>query len=459
MTNPLYAQDFSFWQMALAFVFIAVAWGLSKTLKLRLENDVLINALRTTLQLLGVGYVLHWILKSDSLWGNLLIFLVMSLIAAQAVTSRAKNKSLKLYGAALLTLLLSVWPLGLSAMAIFFHPKSLQQSAFFIPFVGVLMGNALSAISLTFVGLERVRSENILEIETFKALGANSFEACERIYRDILRASLTPQLNAMAIVGVVSLPGIMAGQLLGGVNPVTAARFQIVVMFLLLLMAMVGGLIAVLINHFYFMPAWLNAKATTWSFANEYPSKMSLSGPSGTGKSRLLKSLVVLDDLSIRDNIQKTSSVKFCEVNSQDTQYLHQKAFFIPGTVEDNLRLPLTFKSHANKNFDRIKIETYLNQLGLNKEFLQKSATSLSGGEGQLIHLIRSLQLEPKVLFLDEPTSSLDQNKTLLVERLLDQWVHNQHHLVIITHNKEQIHRFAPSALLLTEQGLSLGPK
>lgn len=453
-TQSLYSEDFGNLQIALAFILVLIAIGISKLLKLNLEKDFFVASLRTTIQLIGVGYILKWIFKSESFAINLLVLFVMTLVAAQAVTSWLKIKSSKYYVASLTALLVSVWPLGFIALEVFFQATAFQHSIFFIPFMGVLTGNALSAISLAFVGLERIRTENILEIETFKALGGSSAESCERLYRDLLRMALTPILNGMTIVGVVSLPGVMAGQVIGGVNPVTAARFQILVMFLILLTAMIGALVAIALNHLFFMPSWLISKAKAWSLPLNENEKLVLTGPSGKRKSRLLKSICLLDLDSVRTGFQTKSEIKLIEDSSLRTQYLHQKAFFIPGTVEDNLRWPFEFKAHRNKHYQRDRIQTLLTKLGLPTDLLQKDATTLSGGEGQLIHLIRSLQFNPQVLFLDEPSSSLDLQKTELLEVFLNHWVQEKtHRLVMISHNREQATRFASKVLLLKDEG------
>ncbi|MGE5086501.1 MAG: ABC transporter permease [Bacillota bacterium] len=451
----LYAQNFGNSQIALASVLVLIAVGLSKFLKLDLEKDFTIAALRTTVQLVAVGYVLRWILNSNSWQVNVVVLLVMTLVAGQAVFSRLKHKSGKNYVAALIALLGSVWPLGFISLDAFFSSAALEQTSFFIPYMGVLMGNALSAISLGFVGLERVRGENMLEIATFKALGASSFEACRRVYRDILRSALTPTLNSMTVVGLVSLPGVMAGQLIGGVDPLTAARFQILVMFLVLLTSMTGSLFAIILNHFYFMPIWLTQNNSAMTFAENSEEKLALIGPSGIGKSRLLKSLSGLDDIHIQQNATKSSMLALKEAKGA-VAYIHQRAHFIPGTVEDNLKWPYQFKKHQQETYNAQQISEWLEELGLPGSILTKSATTLSGGEGQILHLLRSLQFHPKIIFLDEPTSSLDPQRTLLVESFLNNWLKtHQAQMVFISHNEEQTKRWATKVFVMNESGIS----
>ncbi|MFM6927393.1 MAG: ABC transporter permease [Bdellovibrio sp.] len=455
-TGGLYAQTFGNAQIALASVLVLIAMSLSRFLKLDLEKDFAIASLRTTVQLIAVGYILRWILNSNSGAGNVLVLLVMTLIAGQAVFSRLKHKSSKNYVAALVALLGSVWPLGFLSLEVFFSSKAIEQTSFFIPYMGVLMGNALSAISLGFVGLERVRTESLLEIATFKALGANSFEACRRVYRDILRNALTPTLNGMTVVGLVSLPGVMAGQLIGGVDPLTAARFQILVMFLILLTAMIGSLLAIILNHFYFMPEWLTQQTPVRTFSASADEKLALIGPSGIGKSRLLKSLSGLDDYSIQQHAFKNSGMSFREETGA-VAYIHQRAHFIPGTVEENLKWPYQFKQHQNEKYNGQQIARWLQELGLPESILTKSATTLSGGEGQILHLLRSLQFRPKVLFLDEPTSSLDPQRTILVESFLNAWIKSHGaQMVLISHNEEQTKRWATKVIVMNEKGLAL---
>lgn len=456
--NNLYTQNFGTSQIVLAFTLIALAMGLSKIFRLQLENDFFWASLRTTLQLIGVGYILRWVLKNDSTTTNFAILSVMTLVAAHAITSRLKNKSFKMYFIAVCSLFGSVWLLGGFVLLVYFQSEAFHQSAFFIPFMGVVMGNTLSAISLALGGLEKVRIENIHELETFKALGASSMEACQRIYREVLRTSLTPNINAMTVVGVVSLPGVMAGQLIGGVDPLIAARFQILVMFLILLAAMTGALIGLVLNHYLFMPDWLLKKEPSWSFDLQCGDRLALTGPSGIGKSRLLKSMTGLDDIAIRIKARTQSPQLFQTVNQLRTFYLPQKPYFIPGTVAENLQWPWTFKKQqALGQYQATAIQNLFEALDVPTDLLNKNAMTLSGGEAQLIHLIRSLQFNPEVLLLDEPTSSLDPSRTARLESFLKSWsTQKNHRLVIISHHQEQIQRLCNRGLRLETEGSSL---
>lgn len=439
-TAAFYTQHFGHWQILGAFIFILLAIGISRFFRLNLGKDLFIASLRTIVQLIAVGYVLRWLLHSDSLLTNILTLLVMTLVAAQASYSRLKEKTWRIYLASFAAILFSVWPLGFLTIQLFFGGEAFLQSLFFIPFMGVLMGNALSAISLSFVGLERARRESLLEIETMKALGASAFEACHRLYNEILRNALTPMTNGMTVVGIVSLPGVMSGQLIGGVDPLLAARFQILVMFMITFTAMLGALAAIFITHFYFMPVWLLQKTDGLCFQLLPGDRVLLRGPSGVGKSRLLKSLVGLDVAEFHKNLEMPAALALGPTDTSLVMYVPQKAYYVPGTVLENLQYPLQFKKHRGKILDLEFFKQNIVKLGMDADLLQKNAMTLSGGEAQIVHLLRSLQFEPQILLLDEITAALDNERTLAVENFLKDWVRvkSDRRMIFISHRQEQ---------------------
>lgn len=439
--------------LAAALLLVGMAMGISKFLHLSMEKDFFVASLRTTVQLVAAGFILRWIFQGQSLAMNFVVLILMTGVAAQAVVSRLNVRTWKSYVLVLVTLIGSVWSVGLSVLALFFGAEALMKTSFFIPFMGVALGNALSGISLAFVGFERSQQADRAEIETFKALGADSLESCHRIYREILRSSLLPILNGMTIVGVVSLPGVMAGQVIGGVDPMMAARFQIVVMFMLLLTAVIGVLLALGLCHSTMMPEWVVKKISPWTFLEE--GWVFLCGPSGVGKSRLLKSLAGLDCTHIRKRIHESHPEMIRQCPRGRVVYLSQQPQFTPGSVYENLLLPFKFKSNQGLRYDPELISQLLKEIGLAEDILQKEAARLSGGERQTIALIRGLQLRPRILFLDEPTSALDSVRTANVENLLNHWRTKEScSLVMVTHNMEQKNRLAEKTLSLGFDGV-----
>jgi putative ABC transport system ATP-binding protein len=124
--------------------------------------------------------------------------------------------------------------------------------------------------------------------------------------------------------------------------------------------------------------------------------------------------------------------------------YLHQRPALLEGTVEDNLRHPFTLRAHRDRAFDPRLADDLFARLGREPGFRAKSSRDLSGGESQLVGLVRALQLDPAVLLLDEPTASLDPATTRAVEGLLDDWLAAEaarRALVWVSHDADQARR------------------
>src|SRR5262249_13182253 len=108
------------------------------------------------------------------------------------------------------------------------------------------------------------------------------------------------------------------------------------------------------------------------------------------------------------------------------------------------LRHPFTLRAHRDRAFDPGRAEDLLARLGRGPGFLARSSRDLSGGESQLVGLIRALQLDPSILLLDEPTASLAPATSGAVEGLLDEWLAAQpdgRALVWVSHHADQAGR------------------
>jgi putative ABC transport system ATP-binding protein len=187
--------------------------------------------------------------------------------------------------------------------------------------------------------------------------------------------------------------------------------------------------------------------------------RLALTGPSGSGKTVLLRALALFnshDEGSIEWNGRSLSAEAIPAYRKQVT-YLHQRPALFEGTVEDNLKYPFTLKSHRGKRFQRERVVCILETLNRDETFLEKSSRDLSGGEAQIVALIRCLQLDPAMLLLDEPTASLDRATADAAEVLLHQWQYEasgERSFIWVSHDLEQAKRMSDRRLQMHMGGI-----
>ncbi len=188
--------------------------------------------------------------------------------------------------------------------------------------------------------------------------------------------------------------------------------------------------------------------------------RISIVGPTGSGKTVLLRALAMLDPLDAGRILWRGKPIRGNSIPTfrSRVMYVHQRPALIEGSIEDNLRQPFTLKVHAGKWFDRDRIVELLGTLGREASFLAKHQRDISGGEAQLTALLRSIQLEPDVLLLDEPTAALDAKATATVEKLVSHWLAEKpstRAMAWVTHDLEQSERIATTVLKIQKGSLS----
>lgn len=172
---------------------------------------------------------------------------------------------------------------------------------------------------------------------------------------------------------------------------------------------------------------------------------VALRGPSGSGKTLLLRTLAGLD-------LPDAGEIVYCGRRLEEwdmpefrrkVRYVPQDAAFPAGTVKQSIDLFFRFRIYQDLSVDSADLNRYLELLALPRSFLDKTADHLSGGEKQIVAIIRTLLLKPEVLLLDEPTSNLDEAMTERVEGLLFSWMESgQDHLLLWTsHDSAQLDR------------------
>ncbi|RKP54900.1 ABC transporter ATP-binding protein [Pararobbsia silviterrae] len=172
--------------------------------------------------------------------------------------------------------------------------------------------------------------------------------------------------------------------------------------------------------------------------------RLVVTGPSGSGKSVLMRALAWLDRPQgvLRWHGHAIDRARVPAFRAA-VAYVRQRPALFDGRVEDNLRVPFELHIHRHRRYERERVLAYLAHAGRDATFLEQRADDLSGGEQQLVALVRTLQLAPSVLLLDEPTASLDPQTTLAVEAMIDGWFEHtpQAAFAWVTHDLAQARR------------------
>ncbi len=183
-------------------------------------------------------------------------------------------------------------------------------------------------------------------------------------------------------------------------------------------------------------------------------------GATGSGKTVFLRALSQLDAIDSGTIRWSGETVRGGEIPQLRSRviYLHQRPALFEGTVEENFLVPFRMQCHRRREYSRDKLLLWLDSIGRDASFLQQASSDLSGGEAQIVALLRAIQLEPAVLLLDEPTAALDEQTTRHIERLVLDW-HSQaideRAFIWVSHNKEQVARVADQVFLMTNGRLS----
>lgn len=221
--------------LSLAAVLIVLLAGLSWRVRLAVERELLVAAARMVVQLSLIGLVLKVVFAHVHLAWISLMAAAMVLAAGREAMMRQERRFHGWWGYGLGTLSMFVSSFALTVLALLTvirtHPWYQPQYA--IPLLGMVLGNTMTGIALGLDRLTQAAWDQRRMLEQRLMLGETAGQAVTRIRRHAARSGLIPIINAMAAAGVVSLPGMMTGQILAGAPPVEAVKYQILIMFLI----------------------------------------------------------------------------------------------------------------------------------------------------------------------------------------------------------------------------------
>ncbi len=225
--------EITVWELVLCAALLLANGAVSLWLGLGLGKKLLVAGVRTVLQLSLLGLILVRVFEMQNalLVGSICVLMIF--LAANEAVRRAGRSYPGIRRDTFLSLLVASGVSLLFVMMLVLQPEPWWAPRYLIPLLGMVLGNGLTGVSL---GLERCLAsfdEERDAVELWIAAGAHPWEAARPAAAKALRAGLIPILNAMSVAGMVTIPGMMTGQILGGTEPSMAARYQILVMFLI----------------------------------------------------------------------------------------------------------------------------------------------------------------------------------------------------------------------------------
>ena len=236
--------------LSIAALLVLVLAILGLKLQLGVSRQLIIAAIRTTVQLLLVGYILKFLFDNVHLGYMAAISVIMLLFAGREVMSRQTNpyKGLWGFGMGTVSMFLSTFMVTLVALTVIINNDPWYTPQYAIPLLGMMLGNTMTGIALGLERLTQAAREQRKKIEARLMLGHSGQQAITNIRRESMRYGMIPIINSMAAAGLVSLPGMMTGQILAGSPPLEAVKYQILIMFLIAAGTGFGTVIAVVLG-------------------------------------------------------------------------------------------------------------------------------------------------------------------------------------------------------------------
>jgi putative ABC transport system permease protein len=227
------AYDISFFSMILCFLLLLIPMVISHFLRLNLLRSILSSVSRMTFQLAFIGIFLTFLFDINNSLINLVWVLVMLMFAAHAVIQSSGIRLNETFLPFTISLAVTNIPVLFYFNSFVVDLPSVFEARYLIPVAGMILGNSLKSnvvgVSDFCSNLQRNEHRYLYRL----SVGAGKYEAVVPYLRKSIISALRPTIANMATVGIVFLPGMMTGQILGGSSPIVAIEYQVAIMIVI----------------------------------------------------------------------------------------------------------------------------------------------------------------------------------------------------------------------------------
>ncbi len=247
------AQDISYLNLSLGYILMIIPVFIFWYYKTGLVKDTIIAFIRMTIQLFLVGFYLKYVFQWNYWWLNLIWGLVMVTVAAVTVGRRSNMKKSLFILPIFIAVLFSMIIIDVFFLGIVIKLDNLFDAMYFIPITGMILGNCLRSNVIALNSYYKSLNKDRTMYRFLIANGATREEALTPFMRESLKLAFNPSIANTAVIGLISLPGMMTGQLLGGSNPDVAIKYQIMLVITIFVASLLTVFLSIkIVNMFVF---------------------------------------------------------------------------------------------------------------------------------------------------------------------------------------------------------------
>lgn len=243
------AIDISVFDLAFSFTSLLIPIAFLIYFKIKIVKEILIGALRMIIQLSLVAFYLEWIFELNNAWINSLWILIMISVGVSTSIKRIglnwKFFILPFFFASLISVII----IDTFFLGFIIKLDNVFDAHYFVPITGMILGNSLNHNIVGLTTYLKGFSEKS-ELYYFLLTNTSSFKDTLRPFiTEAIKRGLNPLIATMSVIGLISLPGMMTGQILGGSSPVTAIKYQIMIMLAIFVGCSISIFLSILFSN------------------------------------------------------------------------------------------------------------------------------------------------------------------------------------------------------------------
>lgn len=252
--------DIGWIELILAHLLLAIPLLIFWYYKTKLLKDTVIAMLRMSVQLVLVGVYLEYVFRWNNLYINSLWVLIMVVVSSITITRKTGLKLRFFFVPNFIAILISLAVIDFLFLGYVVKLDYIFDARYIIPISGMILGNSMQNNIISLNYMYNDLNKNEMQYQYALACGASFKEAINPYMKEALRRSFNPTIARTAVMGIISLPGTMTGQIIGGSSPSTAIKYQIMLVIMIFISSVLSVFLSINIANRFSFDKYFNLK-------------------------------------------------------------------------------------------------------------------------------------------------------------------------------------------------------